>query len=515
MTDHPHPIHLVDEPPDDELGAPTRTPRDLAERALLGAMLRDPAARADATTVLQGADLHAARYEQIWDAIVHLYSRGEPVDTLTVADYLGNQLPRVGGHAELAQLEYEGLAVVDAGYYAELVAKHAARDRLAAAAQRIQQLSTTDADIDQALDAARAELDTIRQSIPGVDHDGPASSWDDVDVAEILANGEDEMEPTQLARTDGRRLLYPAAVHSISGEPESGKSWVALFAVQQALHAGEHATYVDFEDRASRVIGRLVTIGTDKDALTERFHYKRPLVALDTLGRARLDLAATQSTLVVIDGVTEAMTLHGLSLMDNEDAARYLDLLPRHLADLDCSVFQIDHVVKDPDKQGRWSIGASHKLAGLDGAAYTAKVIEPFGKGKLGRCRITVNKDRPGSVREIAIGNTVAEFVLDSRQAQPYAAAQAWLEPATETPVGDDGQMRPTHLMDKISRYVEVTRGCTGKQIEDVIRGKATYVRLALHTLVKEGYITVEAGPRGAQLHTSQIPYREDADAAR
>jgi len=99
------------------------------------------------------------------------------------------------------------------------------------------------------------------------------------------------------------------------------------------------------------------------------------------------------------DGVTEAMSLQGLELKDNADVAKFVVLLPRSLARMGGAVVLVDHVAKDRNGRGRFAIGAQHKLAGIDGAAYSIEVIRPFGRGMRGLSRLTVTKDRPGFVR--------------------------------------------------------------------------------------------------------------------
>lgn len=509
MTDPRPPLRAV---PDDVDG--TRTPpynRDY-ERWTLGVAMTRPDHIEDLrATGLTGTAFYRPIHELTWSAILTLHVQGKPTDIVTVHDELERRgaltkpILRALGEppmAYLAALVADAPPAANGTYYADQLVNLAATRRHLTLATRITEHP------DDALDLIREHLE-YEGAQPGAGEQ--ANSWAPANLADILEHGEELQVPTHLARTDGQHLLYPAAVHSISGEPESGKTWVALIAAAQTLREDGHVTYVDFEDRAGRVIPRLLQLGAPRDAILAGFHYIRPVAALDTAGRNHLDAAADQSALAIIDGVTEAMTMHGLSLMDNEDAARYLDLLPRHLADHGCAVLQIDHVVKDPEKQGRWAIGAGHKLAGLDGAAYSIKITDPFGRGKIGRARITVNKDRPGAVREFAMGNAVGTLVIDSRSEQLHA----WLEEPASTPLSDNGEMRPTHLMEKVSKYVEITPRASGKQIEDVIRGKAQYVRLAIRTLVNEGFLTVESGPRGAQLHSSTVAYREDDDANR
>ena len=71
--------------------------------------------------------------------------------------------------------------------------------------------------------------------------------------------------------------------------------------------------------------------------------------------------------------------------------------------------------------------------------------------------------------------------------------------------------MRPTHLME-VSRYVELTPGATGNRSKRSSAARATYLRQAIRTLITEGYLTAEAGTRGAQLHRSLVPFRETPD---
>ena len=64
-------------------------PQDLsAEQCVLGAMLLSKDAVAEVVETLRGADFYPPVHETIFDAIVDLYGRGEPVDAVTVADHL-------------------------------------------------------------------------------------------------------------------------------------------------------------------------------------------------------------------------------------------------------------------------------------------------------------------------------------------------------------------------------------------------------------------------------------------
>ena len=511
MTDTPRGGHLAVAPPpdDDERPGP---PHDLAaERACLGAMMLSRQALEEVAELVSGPEFYRPAHELIYRAIVDLHLNGEPADAITVADELTRtgDIARAGGRAYLHDLMSAVPMTSNAGHYAAIVAEHAAVRRLQQhhqeALARIERRGDTP--VRELYDADAQSLAKTATWLPST---AAGSPWEPVDLTDVLDGDETLEAPTLLARSDGQHLLYPAAVHSISGEPESGKTWVALVCAAQVLRDpdGRHVTYVDFEDRAGRVVPRLLALGAPRSAILERFHYIRPTAALDAAGRRLLDEVADASSYAVIDGVTEAMTMHGLSLLDNEDAARYLDLLPRHLADHGPAVLQVDHVVKDAESRGRYAVGAQHKLAGLDGAAYGIKVLDPFGRGKIGRAAISVHKDRPGAVREFALGNAVAHLVIDSRG----EAMGAWLEEPQTMPKGPEGGLRPTHLMEKVSRYIEMSPGATRTQIEQGVTGKGTYVRMALDALVSEGYVTTTSGTRGAHNHSIVAVYREAED---
>jgi len=505
-------LYVLEAPPPDEPHDPAPQDRQ-AEMAVLGSLLADPKITAEVTALLQPRDFYLPRHEIIYAALVDAYRALDPTDPIAIADRLraSGVLKKAGGAAYLHQLVQGVPITANATYYADMVKERATMRRLLEAGTRIAQMATSDGQGEPHDIVARASAMIVAVAEGATHSDDPAlHAWEPYDLEEILAVGDNPEQPTVLARQDGICLLYPGAFHSVAGEPESGKSWIALLAAAQELRAGASVTYVDFEDRAGRVVGRLLSLGVTPERILKRFHYIRPMSPLDPVGRAHLDQAAANSSLVVLDGVTEAMTLHGLSIDAQDDAAKFIHMFPKRLADLGPAVVQIDHVVKNADNQGRFAIGAQHKLAGLDGAAYIVKVIEPFARGKVGRARITVSKDREGAVREQANGHTIGELVIDSTG----ATLSCLIEAPAHASRNDDGTFRPTILMERCSRFLETNPGSSGKQVEAGVSGKQTAKRDALRILTIEGFVTTEPGPRGAVLYTSVNPYREDQDHA-
>lgn len=260
------------------------------------------------------------------------------------------------------------------------------------------ELDALAADRRRAEDAAHAARDL---------EEHPLTSWDAV---EIPTNLEPE-PPTMLHRTDGMALLYPGKTHSFVGEPEGGKTWLALAACQETLARGAGVMYVDFEDSARGVVRRLTQLGVGLNSIRARFAYIRPAVKIKSAG-AEHSLVRTgaryRPELIVLDGVTECMALHDWDINSSTDTARFLDWFPRLWDKTGAAVVLIDHVVKAAESQGRWAIGSQHKLAGVNGASYTLKVVDVFGRGRHGRAEIGVAKDREGEVRAVAHDGKIA-----------------------------------------------------------------------------------------------------------
>lgn len=340
---------------------------------------------------------------------------------------------------------------------------------------------------------------------------GKASSWSYVDL-EPFVNGDHTIPPpTVLERTDGLALLYAGKVNAIYGESETGKSWIVLEACRQQLAAGAHVLYLDFEDTAQTLVGRLLALQTPPEAIVERVWYARPDENFEDAGRKRLDeMLTVHPTLCVVDGVTEAMHLLRLAPNDNEDAAAFNARLLRPLAETGAAVVSIDHVTKDRQTRSRYAIGAQHKLSAIDGAAYATETVKPFGRGLTGLVRITVNKDRPGFIRGACGGRAagMAELASDGEHVTVTIGSDT-----SSGSSEDGGGFRPTHLMEQVSRLLEDGEQRSTNYIERGIRGKADVVRLALDVLVREGYIDRQI--RGqAHLHTVLRAFRDDPSEA-
>jgi hypothetical protein len=347
------------------------------------------------------------------------------------------------------------------------------------------------------------------------DPGGRLSTWLPLDLGAIIAglqSGEIVGPvPELLARTDGPCLLYPGAVHSISGEPESGKGWIALAAAVAVLASGAAVLYLDFEDSPASIIGRLLALGASAEAIIGHFVYVRPgdpfaAVKFDALVRSR------PYALAVVDGVSEAYGLLGLNPSDNEDVVKFLAALPRPLANAGAAVLEIDHVTKSKDSRGRYQIGGQHKLAGID-ASYSAEVMNTPSRTSEGLIKLKVQKDRHGNVRPHQDAAHIIALVRITPQ-DDGERVTVTLEPPDGT--GAAGEFRPTHLMERVSRYLEEEReAASSRAVREACKGKrVATVDKAIRALVAEGFVKhpKDAAPGTSKGYSSIRAYREVDD---
>ena len=133
-----------------------------AEASVLGAMLLSTdAVGAVSETGLVPSDFYRPANQHIFDAIRALYTTGEPIDTVTVADVLrrGRLLDDAGGAESLHELQNATPAISSARHYAKIVQDTAILRRLIRAAGDIAELAYGGPDdVTKAVDQAESTV---------------------------------------------------------------------------------------------------------------------------------------------------------------------------------------------------------------------------------------------------------------------------------------------------------------------------------------------------------------------
>jgi replicative DNA helicase len=118
------------------------------EQAVLGSMLIERAAVEKAAEILRPEDFYRDAHRVIFEAIVALVGRDEPVDLLTVREQLQIQdvLENIGGPTYLLQLTNAVPSAANVEYYSKIVEEKAILRRLIDASNQIQSLAHSEYD---------------------------------------------------------------------------------------------------------------------------------------------------------------------------------------------------------------------------------------------------------------------------------------------------------------------------------------------------------------------------------
>jgi hypothetical protein len=332
------------------------------------------------------------------------------------------------------------------------------------------------------------------------------SSWKPIELKDYYDGLFQAPIATILKRSDGAGLIYQGRVHSIYGESESGKSWIAQIATAELLKSDKKVIYIDFESDALDIVNRLKNLGVTRANLLQYFTYIRPDGPRDSDDPYWQDILQPDSaTLVVIDGVTESLTMWGGQTKDNDEITRWMRIFPRTVATASgAAVVLIDHITKNTETRGRFAIGGQAKLATIDGAAYLIEPLEVLAPGKIGTLTMRVTKDRPGFIRKSAgmyrksdRTQESAIFTIDSTK----AAMQYFIG----VPIAED-ELELNKEFKKSKEIVEFIHnhpGATRRIVQDGITGSKDAIGERISDLLAGGWIENKGNERSFVLYVT------------
>lgn len=143
-------------------------PQDLdTERALLGAVMLNPGAMYEIADIVHPDSFYASKHRTIFDAMLALYGKGEPIDLVSVSAKLKERkkLETIGGSAYLSELVQDTPSTTSARHYAQIIQSKAMLRSLIEAAASIGELGyQEDREIEQVLDEAQAAVYAVANS---------------------------------------------------------------------------------------------------------------------------------------------------------------------------------------------------------------------------------------------------------------------------------------------------------------------------------------------------------------
>jgi replicative DNA helicase len=243
-------------------------PHDLlAEQSAIGGMLLSKDAVADVVEVVRGADFYIPKHEIIFDAILNLYSHGEPTDVIAVTDELTKtgELVRAGGAEYLHTLTGLVPTAANAGFYSSIVTEKAILRRLVEAGTRIVQMGyASEGEVVDLVNNAQAEIYGVTGGVESEDFvpltDAVTTAIDEIEAARGR-DGQMIGVPTGFAELDElTNGLHPGQLIILAARPALGKSTLGLDIARSAsIHHDLPSIVFSLEMGRSEIAMRLLS----------------------------------------------------------------------------------------------------------------------------------------------------------------------------------------------------------------------------------------------------------------
>jgi replicative DNA helicase len=236
------------------------------EQATLGAMLIERAAVEKAGEILKPEDFYRDAHRIIFEAILTLYERDEPVDILTVQEQLKSQgdLEAVGGTPYIIQLTEAVPTPASVEYYARIVEEKAILRRLIDASNQIRAMAHGEySDVADVVDAAEKAIFAVAQRRMGA-YFTPMQPLV-ASVFEQLEHRSEHKDQTTGLATPFDDLNYatagfqPADLVIVAARPSMGKTSLAMgiaqhVAIRQKLPVAVFSLEMSKEQLCLRMI---------------------------------------------------------------------------------------------------------------------------------------------------------------------------------------------------------------------------------------------------------------------
>lgn len=250
-------------------GAPVERvpPHNLdAEVSVIGSMLLSKDAIAEAVEHVRAEDFYRGAHRTMFEAALSLYDRGEPVDSVSLAEELKRlgRLEDVGGQVEIAEIVHRVPTPANAAYYARVVAAAAMKRRLIDAGSRISQLGYDDTQ------DAEASVDTAENLVYQLSTHGRVGEI--TPLKELLTAGFEMIEqlhenqsaltglPTGFTDFDNLTSgLQPGNLMILAARPSMGKSTMVVnIATHVSVKARKPAAIFSLEMSQMELVQRIL-----------------------------------------------------------------------------------------------------------------------------------------------------------------------------------------------------------------------------------------------------------------
>lgn len=245
-----------------------------AEQAVLGAVFLEPNAIATASEVLLSEDFYRASHQRIFEVMLHLSEKGEPIDLVTVTTALSNNktLDEIGGVSYLSDLANSVPTAANIEYYTKIVEEKSTLRRLIKTATNIVTSGfTEEEELDGILNDAEKSILEVAQR----NNSGRFKNIKDVlievyDNIEQLHNQDAEVTGVPTGFRDLDKMTSGFQRNDliiVAARPSVGKTAFALNIAQNvATNTDENVAIFSLEMGAEQLVMRMLCAEGNIDA---------------------------------------------------------------------------------------------------------------------------------------------------------------------------------------------------------------------------------------------------------
>ena len=237
-----------------------------AEQAVIGAIFLEPSSLTLASELLMPDDFYRAAHQKIYDAMLNLADRGEPIDLVTVTTELANLkiLEEVGGVSYLSDIANAVPTAANIEYYAKIVEEKSILRRLIRTATNIAQEGYSREDEVAGLlnEAEKQILEVSQRKNSGVFQNIKDVLVRTYDNIETLHNRKGEITGIPTGFTELDRMTAGFQRNDliiVAARPSVGKTAFALNIAQNvAIKARENVAIFSLEMGADQLVMRML-----------------------------------------------------------------------------------------------------------------------------------------------------------------------------------------------------------------------------------------------------------------
>ena len=216
-----------------------------AEEAVLGAVLVNPLSIGRIVEFLRPESFYKPAHKVIYEAVLELYKKNEPIDIVTVSEHLRNkeELENAGGRAYINDLALNVVTTANVEFYAKIIQEKEIKRALINAGSEIVSMSYENEETDAVLDNAQKLIFNIASQKDTSDlvpiQDLVVASYEQI---EDRFNNKDDLVGVTTGFYDLDRLtagLQKSDLIILAARPSMGKTALALNLAQNVAMKGK------------------------------------------------------------------------------------------------------------------------------------------------------------------------------------------------------------------------------------------------------------------------------------